>query len=971
MKKGLVLFLLSALLLVIMPVSSTAAEPYVINVYNESNGLPTGEANVITQTSDGYIWIGSYGGLIRYDGTTFRNYSVQGAIESSSIRSLFEDSQGRLWIGTNDAGVFVMENDQFKHIKSPSRTSFLCIRDFCEDKDGTVYVASSSGMGEISGDSIDPYDIPEVADHTVYCVGVDSLGRVWGALNDGVCAIINDGSLAGMIDSDRVFSGNEIYSLASDGYGNIFLGTAGNEVAKLSGFNETDFETVEYYSTGSVTSHNRLTVSDNGYILVSGLQGFAVITPDGSVQEFGDEQKAVSVNDAISDYEGNIWLASSSFGVIRYSHGCISSPNSSAQLSDIAINTIVEQNGRYYIGLDNGIVVCDSSWKRVENNLSELFDGIRIRCIIADDRDRVWIASYSDNAVVCYNTNDDSVKIYNSSDGLAGDRVRVLRLLSDGSIAVGTQTGVSIIKDDKIVETYDHDDGMTNTSILCFEEGENGVLYAGSDGAGIYEISNGTLTVYDFDSGLEEGVVLRMLKNPDENGYYVSAGSSLYYWKDSVFTKLNNFDKAAGSIFDFYDRDGKLWLLQNNGILSVNKQQLLSGEQAEVVTYSTQHGLSGTLNANTWSCIGKNGELIMPTRNGISIFGFSGVHNRLPNIVVNSVSVDGIIYEHPESIDVSSSAQRITFDFSALSFSNTSQLRVSYILRGFDEHETTISAEKSSNVSYTNLQGGSYTFEVRVYDPETPDVFNEYKLNVIKQLRMTEQPLFWILIISAIIAATTGIVILAVRTKMNNMRRRQEEYQSIVEQALLTFANAIDAKDRYTNGHSVRVAQYSRELAKRMGMDKKEQEHIYYVALMHDIGKIGIPDNILNKPGKLTDEERKIIQRHVDIGGDILKDFTALSGITDGARYHHERYDGKGYSKGLKGKAIPQLARIIGVADTYDAMSSDRCYRKALSEDIIKEELNKYNGTQFDPEVVPHMLDMINEGIVPISTEKK
>ena len=139
---------------------------------------------------------------------------------------------------------------------------------------------------------------------------------------------------------------------------------------------------------------------------------------------------------------------------------------------------------------------------------------------------------------------------------------------------------------------------------------------------------------------------------------------------------------------------------------------------------------------------------------------------------------------------------------------------------------------------------------------------------------------------------------------------------------------------------------------------------------MHDIGKIGVPDSILNKPGKLTEEEMDIIRNHVNVGGEILKDFTALNGIADGAKYHHERCDGKGYCMGLSKEEIPRVARIIGVADSYDAMASDRCYRKALSEDVIVDELKKCSGTQFDPEVVPHMLAMIEEGIVPMREEE-
>ena len=971
MKKRFLCWLLSAIMLFAnIPLNAYAqGEPYVVTVYNESNGLPTGEANVVMQSSDGYIWIGSYGGLIRYDGTQFRNYSTEGAIESSSARSIFEDSKGRLWVGTNDAGVYMMENDVFTHITADSKTDFLCVRGFCEGSDGTVYVGSNSGMGEISGDKILPYDIPEVLGQTVYCVGEDSLGRVWGAMNNGKCAIVKDGKLSEMFTSENVLSGSEIYSLTADKNGNIILGSSSNEVVRLSSFTENGSYTAERFSVGAVTSHNSVTVTETGSIMVAGMHGYAVIAPDGSVSEYTDDKEAASVNTIARDYEGNIWLSSSSFGVIKYSLGCISSPNNDAGLHDMAINTVAKANGRYYLGLDSGLMIFDSEWKPVDDELISAFSGVRIRNIITDSKGRIWIASYSENAVMCYDQDSRETKIYNTKNGLAGDKVRVLKELSDGRIAVGTQTGISIIKNDEITENYTYDDGMENASVLCFEEGKNGALYVGSDGAGIYEIKDGKLTNYGFEQGLGEGVVLRMLKNSDEDGYFVSAGSSLYYWKDGAFTKLSNFDKAQGSIFDFYDRDGKLWVLQNSGIRVVDKAQLLSGEPTEAVTYGTQHGLSGTLNANTWNFEDENGELIMATRSGISVFGFSGVSSKLPDVIINTVKVDSESYEHPESLDIASGAQRVTFDFSALSYSDTAPLKLSYKLTGFDESETVIDTEKSSSVSYTNLPGGSYTFEVKVYSSESPEVFNSCSIQFTKALRMTEQPLFWVLLAAAIVAATTAIVIVLVRVKLSIMNRRQQEYKSIVDQALLTFANAIDAKDKYTNGHSVRVAFYSRELAKRMGMSESEQEHIYYVALMHDIGKIGIPDNILNKPGKLTDEERKVIQTHVDIGGEILKDFTALSGITDGARYHHERYDGKGYSKGLKGEDIPQLARIIGVADTYDAMSSDRVYRKSLSEKVIIEELNKNSGTQFDPEVVPHMLDMIKDGTVPYKSE--
>ncbi len=977
MRKSIICCMLAAMLAagVITTISAAAIgveKPYVVTVYNEMNGLPTGEANVVLQTSDGYIWIGSYGGLIRYDGTNFRNYSVEGLIGSSSIRSLFEDTKGRLWIGTNDAGVYMLQNDVFTKIGSPDNYTYLCIRGFDEGADGTIYVGSNSGMGEVRDGKIIGYEIDGVMGNTVYSVAEDSRGRVWGALNNGDCAVVKDGSLVEIFASDEIFDDVDIYSLDADSDGNIVLGTSGNEVAVLSFDSDSldpDGYSARYYTTGGVVTHNQVNAQKNGYILVSGLQGMAVIYDDGSIAEFGEDDHAMSVNAATSDYENNLWLASSSHGIIEYSLGSFTSPNIDAGLTGLTVNTVAQQDG-YYIGLDNGLIICDKYWNRVTNELTEMFDGIRVRHIIADSRGKVWIASYSDNAVVCYDPNTGDIIKFNMDNGLVGDRARVLMELSDGRIVVGTQTGISIIENGKVVESYTQDDGMTNPTILCFEEGENGTFYAGSDGAGIYEISDGQLIPHGFDDGLLEGVVLRMLKNSDDSGYFVSAGSSLYYWRDGSFTKLTNFTKDAGSIFDFYDHDGKLWYLQNSGIFAVEKLHLLSGNKADVIAYGTQHGLTGSINANTWNWLTDDGKLIMSTRNGISVFGFKGIDRELPRVTVHSVSVDDVVYEHPQNMVIDSSTQRITIDFSALSYANTSGLRVAYRLNGFERKATVLDGEISGSVSYTNLPGGAYSFEVWVYDTENAEEMLTYTFDFTKEKLLTEEPLFWVLLAVAIIALTVGIVVLIMRLKIVRAQSRQREYQSIVEQALLTFAKTIDAKDPYTNGHSVRVAQYSRELARRMGMTDDEQEHIYYVALMHDIGKIGIPDNILNKPGKLTDEERQVIQRHVDIGGEILQDFTALSGISSGAKYHHERYDGNGYSEGLSGSDIPQVARIIGVADTYDAMSSDRCYRKALSQEIIEEELIRFSGTQFDPEVVPHMIDMIKEGVVPAKQDK-
>ncbi len=191
--------------------------------------------------------------------------------------------------------------------------------------------------------------------------------------------------------------------------------------------------------------------------------------------------------------------------------------------------------------------------------------------------------------------------------------------------------------------------------------------------------------------------------------------------------------------------------------------------------------------------------------------------------------------------------------------------------------------------------------------------------------------------------------------------RKAEEVEKLSIDIVRALAEAIDAKDTYTNGHSSRVAEYAREIAKRFGYTAKQLEEIYMMGLLHDVGKIGVPDAVINKPARLNEDEYEVIKNHPVMGARILKNIKEMPKLSVGARWHHERYDGTGYPDGLKGEDIPQEARIIAVADAYDAMSSRRSYRDLLSQEKIREELINCRGTQFDPVFADIMLAMIEE----------
>jgi HD-GYP domain-containing protein (c-di-GMP phosphodiesterase class II) len=175
-------------------------------------------------------------------------------------------------------------------------------------------------------------------------------------------------------------------------------------------------------------------------------------------------------------------------------------------------------------------------------------------------------------------------------------------------------------------------------------------------------------------------------------------------------------------------------------------------------------------------------------------------------------------------------------------------------------------------------------------------------------------------------------------------------------QVVTALAAAIDAKDNYTNGHSSRVAEYAKMIAARSGYSQAEQDEIYLMGLLHDVGKIGVPDEVINKPSRLTEEEFELIKKHPVIGNSILSSIRESPKLATGARWHHERYGGGGYPDGISGEQIPEEARIIAVADAYDAMTSRRSYRKVMPQDTVRSEIEKGIATQFDPRFAKAML---------------
>ncbi len=965
------------------------ANQWIKTVYNENNGLDTGEANAVIQTSDGYIWIASYGGLLRYDGRTFENFSIgDNAMPSSSVRALYEDGDGRLFVGTNDQGVFLYENGGFTEVRD-DEGNFYSVRSFAENLSGTVYVGTTSGLARIDETEDGTLVLTAVEGtegRVIYDLSLDSDGVLWGCADSSDLFFVKDGVLIGTMNTDVWFE-SDCYSVLCAADGSIYLGSGGSEAVRLTGIGEaggTEEETeisedaaagateehadsgyaakdfaVDVLGAGELYAVNRFYETKDGTIWALCDNGIALLDENDAFQTPGGMSGMISCSSMIEDYEGNFWVTSSRTGLTYYSEGKFYNYNDQAGLDGTSVNAIMRQDGYTYIGTDTGLILLDEEFNQVENELTEAMDSRRVRHILYAQDGSFWFCVYG-TGLVHYTPDDGEILLLTEEDGLLSNQVRMTLELSDGTIAVAGSGGIDLIEEDEITASYGSD-VLPYSFILCMYEADDGTLVAGSDGQGFYEITEDGVIQYYKEDGLTSGTVMRMTS--DGGGVWISAGSSLYY-RDGDGIREISLPESAGSVLDIQIVGDEIWLEKSSGILIADREDLLAGT-ASVRELGTGYGLTGTLVANSWNWLDEeDGTLWLCTNNGVSVIdtGHIPTNETKPLAAISKVVIDQETYAVTDEITIPASATRVTFEFSVLSFT-PGEKTVEYRLEGFDEETITGSASSVTTVSYTNLGGGDYEFHIALCNEDGVEG-DEITLTLHKEIYFWQTRAFLLMIALLILLIVVLIFLAAYQYRVKSLKKRQAEYKMIIEQSLRTFANAIDAKDKDTNGHSVRVSKYSREIARRMNFSEGDQDEISYMALLHDIGKIGIPDSILKKTGKLTPEEWETVKTHPRIGGEILSEFTVIPDIADGAKYHHERYDGKGYCEGLKGEEIPLKARIIAIADSFDAMCSTRRYQAGNTLEYAREELLRCSGEQFDPDIVGFMVAMIDDGFV-------
>ncbi len=936
-----------------------------IQIYYD-DGLLSNEANTILFAENGYIWIGSYSGLSRYDSNSIVTYGddENSIMNGISVRVLFEDSSNRLWIGSNDKGVFLHEDGEFTAVDISAAGISGSIRGFAQTEQG-IYVASTGGLALIREDfSVEAVSFEGIGVSTVSDLITDNKGRLWVIDHDSLTIVDASGEQKHYDTTGYTQSECNCMTLLNDG--RVMIGTNSQDIIYVTDIG-TDFA-LKSAALKGCTTINHILEDMYGRIWICDDNGLGYIEKGKFC--WADCISFTSIEQIEQDYEGNLWLASSRQGVLELVRGKFNSKSTGTDLEGLTVNATQMYEDLLFVAADSGLVVVDpETFETVEHPMSELLKGVRTRGLFTDSKGNLWITTYVNYGVIRYK-NGEYVSI-NAEKGLTSNKTRVTMELANGDIAVSTGGGVNIIRDDKVIKTYTEKDGLENPVILSMCTDKIGNMYFGSDGNGIYVVgTDGTVSCYDTDDGLDSGVILNLKHDEKSRCVWISTGSNIAVWDENGIRNLNDFKAGVGSIFDIIFINDNVWVLRNTSVIIATREQLFNGaSSSELTVLGRKDGLLD-ITSNSRHCIDKNGTMYLATSSGVYTINTEALYQSdvSHQAIINSVTVDGVVYNNPESLVLPSDTSRITIDFSALNYS-TDTCQVEYQLVGADEEPIVVSGDRNISRDYTNLGGGTYLFRVSVINSSGQATESAVELTIKKQLALYERWYFvlGVVILSAALLAT--LVYYAVQIRTTSLLRQQERYRSLTESAMKVAARSIDAKDSYTNGHSTRVAILSREIARHLGWSDEDVENVYFTALVHDIGKIGVPDSLLTKPSALTEEEYQIIRTHTTTGYNILREFKGVPNIGLGARYHHERWDGNGYCEGLAGEDIPMIARIIAVADAYDAMASSRVYRPRLEPEKIRSELENGKGTQFDPEIASIMLKMLDEGFDPFSIE--
>ncbi len=500
-----------------------------------------------------------------------------------------------------------------------------------------------------------------------------------------------------------------------------------------------------------------------------------------------------SIEMMTSDYQGNMWFASSTQGVMKLVTSNFTDINSKYGLPEEVVNVTYVYNDMLYIGTDSGLRLMDSNMRPISTKFTDFIGNARVRCITSDKDWNMWVGTYTNGLGLVCRTGNGQIIDYTIQDGLPDNKIRCLKVAEDQSIIIGTDDGLAVLKDGKITERYDEYDGMKNTVCLTVEEGENGEIYVGTDGDGVYIISEDGLERIGRDKGLTSDVILRIKKDTERGIYWIITSNSIEYMRNGEIVNVSSF--PFNNNYDLQiDDNGNIWIMSAYGLYYVKLDEMLADKVADYRIFTVSSGLPSVPTANARSALDEAGNLYISGRSGVAAIDINDYYEEpaFSKLGVSTIMCDGeLIYPNDDgSFTIPADCERIQIMPAIMDYT-TSNPMIHMYLEGSGDNGITALRSRLSSLEYTKLEHGTYTLHIQVINEKTSAVMQDSAFTIIKQPRFYELLISKILMALAL-AAVVGIIVW--RVMSGTIIRKQYEQ---IRQARDDAERANTAKSRF------------------------------------------------------------------------------------------------------------------------------------------------------------------------------
>ncbi|MEW6208496.1 MAG: two-component regulator propeller domain-containing protein, partial [Acidobacteriota bacterium] len=760
-----------------------AISQYSLDVWQIKEGLPQNSVHAIAQTQDGYIWLGTEEGLVRFDGVRFAVFNKKNtpAIKHNRVEALLAGRDGSLWIGT-DRGLNRFKDGRFSVYTREDGLPNEVVIGLCESRDGSLWIASGQGfVSRLHDGKFTVYterDGLSSGSGTSIIEGRD--GSIWIARSSGLNRF-RDGKFTSFTSRDGL-SGKSVLAVYEASDGSIWISTQDGGLNRLKDGKfhlYTALDGVFDAQIGAICEDRdgNLWFGGKGGITRLSNGSFTNFTPDDGLSNDGG---VVSI---LEDREGSLWIGTLGGGLNRFKDGKFLTYSTREGLSSKFIRPILElSDGSIVIG--NGIGQVDQfrngSFTTLLKNGGVSKGPVRSLC--ESRQGGLWVGIEGDGIRLI---RDGKITHYTIRDGLSSNMVRGVCESSDGSLWIGTSGGgLNRFKDGRFT-VYTIKEGLPHNNILSVREGRDGSLWlATSDG--LCRMRDGKFITYNKDSGLSPGIILTSFEDYEGNVWIGTYGGGLFRFRNGNFTSYTTeqglFNDVIFVIID--DLNGNLWMTSNQGIFRVSKKDLDAFDQGRTakincVSYDTSDGLK-TNECNGGNPAGyrtRNGQLWFPTLEGIAVIDPKNIKiNPLPpNVIVEEMRVDGQLLLLADEMEISPGKDKFEFYYTGLSLLDPGKIKFKYRLEGYDKDW--IEAGSRRVAYYTNLPPGDYRF--RVIACNSDGVWNEEGTSLAFHLKPHFYQTVWFYMLCTL---GLGLSVAGVhRIRVRQLRRREQELGRRVE----------------------------------------------------------------------------------------------------------------------------------------------------------------------------------------------